>query len=281
VGDDHAPGANSETAYWIAAARARESERDDRLFSDPYASVFAGALGRNALEASARASGGDNEFLVIRTRFFDDVLGDEAAWLDQVVLLGAGFDTRAYRLDLPDQLRWFEIDVPEILEEKERVLSQLGPVARCQRFAVTADISGAWGESLLDAGFSIDCRTASIAEGLLFYLSSPVVARVLAEARRLSGGGSLIGADVMGSGLLTLPSMRPSLSTRTELGLPPPFTTDDPAALFRAAGWPLVQLAFPGQLGAAYGRPFHRADQGPEPPDPTMQSYLVVGRNAR
>jgi len=111
-----------------------------------------------------------------------------------------------------------------------------------------------------------------------FYLSAPVVAAVLAEARRLSGDGCLIGADVFGSGLLTLPAMRRSLSTRSGRGLPPPFVSDDPAGLFKAAGWPSVQLAFPGQLGIAYGRPFDRSGPRPELRKAGRQSYLVVAR---
>ena len=67
-----APASQSGTAHWIAAARARESERADRLFDDPYAAVLAGDRGRAALAASEGASGSENEFLPVRTRFFDD-----------------------------------------------------------------------------------------------------------------------------------------------------------------------------------------------------------------
>jgi methyltransferase (TIGR00027 family) len=279
--DDPAPATNYGTAYWIAAARARESEREDRLFSDPYASELAGTIGRAALEASERASGGENPFLPIRTRFFDDLLETQADAFDQIVLLGAGFDTRAFRLDLPDRLRWFEIDRPEVFVPKERVLGELRAVARCQRAIVATDLARAWSEPLLDAGFRVERRTAWLAEGLLFYLSAEAVWHVLAEARRLSGDGSLVGADVFGSGLLSLPAMQNSLAMRAERGLPPPFTTDDPVATFGAAGWPNVRLAFPGQLGAIYGRPTARTTRGPGPLDPTMQTYLVVALGDR
>jgi methyltransferase (TIGR00027 family) len=181
VPEDPAPAANSGTASWIAAARARESERADRLFRDPYASALAGTLGRSALEASERASGGENQFLPIRTRFFDDVLEAEADKLDQVVLLGAGLDTRAFRLGLPDRLRWFEIDRPDVFVQKERVLGELGAVARWQRSVVVADLTGAWSEPLLDAGFGVGCRTTWLAEGLFFYLSAELVRNVLAD----------------------------------------------------------------------------------------------------
>jgi methyltransferase (TIGR00027 family) len=278
VPDDSRPASHSGTAYWIAAARARESERADRLFDDPYARVLAGAGGRAALAASEDVSGGENEFLPIRTRFFDDVLLDEADRLDQVVLLGAGFDTRAFRLTLPAQLRWFEIDRAEIFEHKERVLGELGAVARCGRTTVSADLTGAWSKPLLDAGFEVGSRTVWIAEGLLFYLSRETGEGVLAETRMLSGDGSMMAADVFGSGLLTLPAMQPYIAAQAQRGLPPPFTTDDPVATFRSAGWQFVHLTSPGQLSVTYRRAIERAKQPPASPHPTMQSYLVVAR---
>src|SRR6185369_6428060 len=85
----------NSSAYWIAAARARESERPDRLFHDPYAAGLAGARGVAIMQASERASGGENPYLPVRTRWFDDVIGAAlAVGVDQVVMLGAGLDTR-------------------------------------------------------------------------------------------------------------------------------------------------------------------------------------------
>ncbi len=272
-------GSHSTTAHWVAAARARESERADRLFVDPYAAILDGARGRDALAASESASGGENAFLPIRTRFFDDLLRTEAEQLDQVVLLGAGLDTRAFRLTLPTRLRWFEIDTPELLQEKERVLSEAGAAASCQRTVVPADLTAEWSTALLGAGFEAGRRTGWLAEGLLFYLSGRAVRDLLTETRRLSGVGSVVGADVFGSGLLAVPSMQPYLAARAESGLPPPFTTDDPLATFRDAGWPSVELAFPGQLSRTYGRPIEQASQRLAAFDRTMQSYLVVARS--
>jgi len=267
------------TAHWIAAARAREWERADRLFDDPCAAQLAGTVGRAALAASERASSGENAFLPIRTRFFDDLLRTEAERLDQVVLLGAGFDTRAFRLTLPERLRWFEIDTPELLDEKKSVLSDFGAVASCRRTVLAGDLAADWTTALLDAGFELGCRTGWLAEGVFFYLSAEAVRLLLFETRRLAGGGSLIGADVFGSGLLTLPQMQPYLAARAERRLPPPFTADDSVATLHDAGWPSVQLTLPGHLGLTYGRPIGQASRPSSAPDRTMQSYLVVARS--
>jgi methyltransferase (TIGR00027 family) len=98
------------TASWIAAVRARETERPDRLFADPYAKDLAGDRGFAMMSASERVGGGENSFIPVRVRWFDDlVVAVVAAGVRQVVSLGAGLDTRAYRLDLPQDLdgtRW-------------------------------------------------------------------------------------------------------------------------------------------------------------------------------
>ena len=122
----------SSTAHWIAAVRARESERPDALFTDPYAAILAGDVGRASLAASERASGGENHFLAVRTRFFDEVLCAESRTGDAVVLLGAGLDTRAFRLPLPPDIDWYEIDDGALLATKERVLGGLGASSPCR-----------------------------------------------------------------------------------------------------------------------------------------------------
>jgi O-methyltransferase involved in polyketide biosynthesis len=72
------PGAVTRTALWIAAARARESARPDRLFNDPWSAALAGTDGRDRLVASEQACGREHLFLPVRTRF-DDLLS-AATW---------------------------------------------------------------------------------------------------------------------------------------------------------------------------------------------------------
>jgi O-methyltransferase involved in polyketide biosynthesis len=74
--------ASAYTARWIAAVRERESARPDRLFDDPWAGALAGDPGRLAMEASERASGGRNDFIPIRTRFFEDLISNQSAMAD-------------------------------------------------------------------------------------------------------------------------------------------------------------------------------------------------------
>src|SRR5262249_54799214 len=116
------------TALSVADARARESARPDRLFDDPFAQLFVDAAGAefappstaNAIDIRAARA----EYVAIRTRFFDDELRAAcAAGCRQVVVLAAGLDTRAFRLEWPVGARLFELDVAEVLAFKERVLA--------------------------------------------------------------------------------------------------------------------------------------------------------------
>jgi methyltransferase (TIGR00027 family) len=161
----------ADTAFRIAAVRARETQRQDRLFADPYARDLAGQRGFAVMAASERASGGENAFIPVRVRWFDDLIVLAAGWARQVVLLGAGLDTRAFRLDLPADLGWYEVDRREVFSAKDNVLAGCAP--RCRRRVVIADVAGDWTSALLRAGFDDRSRTLRVAEGLFFYLAEP------------------------------------------------------------------------------------------------------------
>ena len=260
------------SAYWIAAARARESTRPDRLFDDPWAGDLAGERGIAMMAASERASGGENTFLPVRTRYIDDaVTAAVADGIRQVVLLGAGLDTRAYRLDLPPDLRWFEVDRPAVFATKDRVLG--AEVPRCRRLAVPMEMSSGWSVGLTAAGLDVTARTAWIAEGLLFYLSAADVDAALGEAAAVSGPGSRFIADVMSADGLRQPAMEPYRRYCDAQGLPPPFGHDDPAALLTANGWQVGHLTYAGAPDANFGRIVARPDADPR----SGRAHLVTG----
>jgi methyltransferase (TIGR00027 family) len=242
----------ADSAFWIAAVRARETERGDRLFADPHARDLAGERGAAVMAASERAAGRENAFIPVRVRWFDDLIVSAAPQARQVVLLGAGLDSRAFRLDLPAVLDWYEIDSHEVLEAKNNVLADCVP--RCRRHTVVGDVGGDWSSALLGAGFNPGARTLWVAEGLFFYLTEQAIAELLREAAQRCGPGSLFAADVTGTAGLDSPVMRPYREWCRRNGVPPPFGTDDPRALFAAGGWRSEQVTAPGAPDANYGR---------------------------
>ncbi len=262
------------TARWTAAERARESARPDRLFDDPLAAVLAGEPGQ-ALAEEMRGDGTfDNPALAIRTRFFDDAITDAvtAHGVRQVVLLAAGMDTRAYRLPLPDDVSWFELDRPELLELKDRELSAAATTPRGTRRPVGVDLTGEWPAELSNAGFAAAQPTLWLIEGLIAYLDAAAMHRLLDQVTELSAPGSELLCDPIGQSFLECPWMRPWLEHLAARGTPWRFGTDQPEDLFVPRGWQPTATLF-STAGTRLGRwPFPAY---PRDTPGIPQSYLV------
>ncbi len=182
----------SRTALSVANVRALESERPGGLFTDPYARAFVTAAGYTTSGNPGPYAMALVQYTVIRTRFYDDyLLGAAADGIRQVVLLAAGLDTRAYRLPWPDGVRLYELDLPPVLEFKERVLAVESAAPRCERTALDVDLRDAdWPDRLVAAGFDPEAPTAWLVEGLLIYLTEQQAAGLLDTVGRLSAPGS-------------------------------------------------------------------------------------------
>jgi methyltransferase (TIGR00027 family) len=192
-----APSGVAGTSLGVARIRAGESRRPDHLFDDPFASAFAAAGPAPQPRGPGDGTGAALRFsVVIRTRFFDEYLSAAAlAGCGQVVLVAAGLDSRAFRLDWPAGLRLFELDQPEVLDFKEAVLSGLGATPRCQRTVVPVDLLSDWAGPLRTAGFRPDQPTAWLTEGLLIYLEADQAAGLLTEIGALSSPGSQLATE--------------------------------------------------------------------------------------
>ncbi len=160
----------SETAFLVAAWRAIETERPDAAFKDPLAQVLSGEEGRKLIEVVGNIPGGDY-MMAMRTRILDELILEQVrGGADTVVNLAAGLDTRPYRLDLPADLNWIEVDLPGITQFKEERLASYQPVCRLTRERV--DLSDpARREQFFSDLESSAHRAVVITEGLLYYLS--------------------------------------------------------------------------------------------------------------
>jgi len=180
----------------MALVRSEETKRHDRLFEDPYAAAFVEAAPDAFAEEEAEADRGVLSALgaafafnaTVRTRFYDDYLIEATrSRCHQVVLVAAGLDTRAFRLAWPAGTRLFELDLPEVLTFKERVLDTMGVVPRRDRTRVAVDLRSEWQAPLTDAGFDTAVPTAWLIEGLLTYLNPEEAAELLTGVTELSG----------------------------------------------------------------------------------------------
>jgi methyltransferase (TIGR00027 family) len=159
----------SDTALWVAIYRARESERPDAHFKDPYARKLAGERGETiAAEMQQKLS---IEWpMIARTVNIDSIVMDSIrAGTDMVINLAAGLDSRPYRLDLPATLKWVEVDLPDMIDYKEAALA--GETPRCGLERVRLDLRDLDGRRQLLDRLNNQCtRALVISEGLLVYL---------------------------------------------------------------------------------------------------------------
>ena len=131
----------SDTALFVAHYRALEGTRPDALFHDPLAARLAGERGRRIGESMSKALMGGWS-IAIRTVIIDGYITRLLSLgIDTVLNLGAGLDTRPYRMELPAALRWVEVDFPQLIDLKERELA--GETPRCRLERVKLDLGDA------------------------------------------------------------------------------------------------------------------------------------------
>ena len=230
----------SDTARWIAAYRATESERPDAIFHDPFARRLAGTHGEEIVATLPRAQE-SSWALVVRTKVFDEIVLERVRRddIDLVLNLAAGLDTRAWRLDLPRTLRWVDVDLPGILNYKTDMLRDETP--RCRYEAITADFTDA---SVRDALFTQLGASASrvlvITEGLLVYLEESQV-QELARALHAASSFRWWLTDLSNHKLLELLEKQWG-ETLARGNAPMKFAVDHPESFFEALGWRVVEL---------------------------------------
>lgn len=177
----------SDTALLVAASRAMETDRPDGLVRDPFAARLAGERGM----ALARSVNAGLEWMNLgigmRSYFIDELLRTvlNSGRVNTVLNLGAGLDTRPWRLDLPRELRWIEVDFPAMLDYKSALLAD--EVPRCRLERASADLNdAAERRRILDLGTAGSFGTLLITEGLLMYLPAETI-RALAEESLATG----------------------------------------------------------------------------------------------
>lgn len=170
----------TDTAYWTAAIRAKETLRSDALFRDVLAGVLCGERGRKIAQAMPRprlVEWGT----VLRTAAIDRLI-HQALALDAgaMINMGAGLDTRPYRMTLPALLRWIEMDFPSILEYKNAVLGDRTSVCGLQRFGIDLlDLSER--RKAVSRCSDFAKRAVVITEGVIPYLPNEDVASLAEE----------------------------------------------------------------------------------------------------
>ncbi len=255
------------TALLVAGWRALHAVSPQPLVRDEFAKVFIAASQDPYLTGVLANPGtGEDELAFprlygVQTRFFDDFFsaaGD--AGIRQAVIVAAGLDSRAYRLDWPDGTTVFEIDLPKVLEFKARVLGERGAAPKARRIEVAADLRNEWSRPLEAAGFDVEAPSAWSVEGLLPYLTDEAQNALFTRISGLSAPGSRIAVGALGSRLdhdqlAALEANHPGVNMSGDVDFSAltyePKT--DPAEWLAAHAWAVEPLRNTLELQAGYG----------------------------
>ncbi|HEV2686627.1 MAG TPA: SAM-dependent methyltransferase, partial [Actinomycetota bacterium] len=197
-------------------------------------------------------------YVIVRTKFLDDYANDAAAaGIRQFVVLGAGLDARAFRLDWPEGTRVFELDVHDVNEFKKRALARVSLQPRVERVAVEADLIADWMPALARSGFDPLIPTAWAAEGLLIYFTNEQNERLISTLSDASSPGSRIAMTLARKGSLDVPEMFVNAGPSGDRSVPGMWKSEspgDPASWLRLYGWE-AEVFDSRERAAAYGRP--------------------------
>ena len=170
----------SDTARWVAVYRAMETERPDAIFRDPFARRLAGERGQ-AIVDEMKQGRSMAWAMIVRTAVFDELILEviKREKVDLVVNLACGLDARAWRLDVPRDLHWVDVDFPVMIDYKTDVMKDERPVCRYE--AIATDLTDDSARTALFARLGASAhRALLISEGLLIYLT-PEQVRTLAS----------------------------------------------------------------------------------------------------
>lgn len=237
------------------------------LVRDEYAKVFI-AASEDPYLAGVLANPGTSEdetafprLYGVQTRFFDDFFAAAGeAGIRQAVIVAAGLDSRAYRLDWPAGTTVFEVDLPKVLEFKARVLGEHGATPKARRVEVGADLRSDWSRPLEAAGFDVESPSAWSVEGLLPYLTDEAQNALFTRISGLSAPGSRIAVGALGSRLdhdqlTALESAHPGVNVSGDVDFSAltyePQT--EPAERLAAHAWTVDPVRSTLQLQAGYG----------------------------
>lgn len=255
------------TALLVAGWRALHAAGPQPLVRDDYAKVFI-AASQDPYLAGLLANPGTSEderafprLYGVQTRFFDDFFASAGeAGIRQAVIMAAGLDSRAYRLEWHAGTTVFEVDLPKVLEFKARVLAERGAEPRARRVEVAADLRTDWPRALEPGGFDVERPSAWSVEGVLPYLTDDAQNTLFARISGLSAPGSRIAIGALGScldreKLAALEADHPGVNMSGDVDFSAltyePET--EPADRLAAHGWTVAPVRNTLDLQAGYG----------------------------
>ncbi len=258
-----------DTAFLVAMYRAKESERKDALFVDPYAALLAGEHGASLVPKMTGRHRMSAWSIVVRTVIIDELI-DQAVenGTDTIVNLGAGLDARPYRMAVPESLRWIEVDYAHMIAHKEKVLAEATPACKLERVAM--DLSDLPAREKLLADIDASSKKALVlTEGVIPYLTVDAVGSLADDLARMKSVHMWI-VDYFSPQVL---KFRKKYSGREFRNAQFKFEPENWFQFFEGHGWRPKEERYLAEEGKRLGR------EAPIPPFARL--YVLVSRLLR
>lgn len=241
----------SDTSLWVAHYRAKESKRKDALFNDPYAEILVGERGKKIADSMKKSM--HSEWTVImRTVVIDEYIQKMVKeGVDTVLNLGAGMDTRPYRMKLPSTLKWIEVDYPHIIAHKSKLLKNETPT--CQLTHVELDLADAQKRiAFFEKTASQSKNILVLTEGVVLYLTERQTADLATDLYRFPEFKYWI-VEYMSPEVY--PYLQDPVRTANLKNAPFQFFPSDWLEFFEKNKWVTKELKFLGEVGVQLKRP--------------------------
>lgn len=230
----------SDTSLWIAGYRAKESARADAAFNDPLAARLAGIRGKQMVEATPHTEAMAFAMTVRTTAIDRLILSALGRGVDTVINLGAGLDTRPYRMQLPASLQWIEVDFPHLIDYKNELLKEEKAVCALQR--IPCDLSLQMERLELFARLDAATKKALIiTEGVIAYITNDQAAQLSTDLFSMPSFHYWI-QDYRYARFRK--TKRSEEMQKIVKNTPFRFEAEDPVAFFSKQGWKVVENVF-------------------------------------
>jgi methyltransferase (TIGR00027 family) len=237
---------------WVAHYRAIESERPDSLFKDPFARILVGDRSLSVEKMQSEASKWAHWTVVMRTYIIDQMIKDLISnGVTTFLNLGAGLDSRPYRMNLPAEVQWIEVDFPHIIEHKRVQLEKFNP--SCKLETIALDLSNrVLRQSFFEELAQKHPKIAVLTEGVLPYLTEEQVSELSEDLIRHSSFKYWICEYISEKSYRYLKDPKRMDALKNA---PFQFYPEDWMRFFGERGWHLEQSQFYTEISEKLGRP--------------------------
>ncbi|POM76083.1 O-methyltransferase [Phytophthora palmivora] len=198
------------TGFGAAHLRALESSRADRIVNDPFAKHLTQQSHEDLKKLLSESNKSWGDLIAIRSRYLDEALDHRDSNIRQVVILGAGLDTRGFRLESLRGCHILAIDQSCLAFDRLNEVmkrEQASPIAKKIDYIVADLAEDDWDHKVLARGFDPCITTFWIMEGLLPYMERSRILKLLDTIDGMSAPGSELWADIAGQATFNFASV--------------------------------------------------------------------------